>query len=299
MSSNDSTTPSFDPFTQPITLLNSENLPINITVSDITDLLYDAASFSDVYAAQIGASLILLIVLLLLTRPEKRKAPVFILNTISLLINIIRNILFTLYFTSPFLDVYAYFGQDYSRVPASAYGTQIGAIILTFLLLILVEASLCLQVKIVLITLRKLYQRLILGFSLLIASIAITFRLAYSIQNIKFIVNTMPEDGLVWMGKSNNITTAMSICWFCAVFVGKLGMSVRERRRLGVGQWGPTQIIFVMGCQTLVVPGMFIFPLFFLLLVIYFPFPPLCYTIHQVRPMLLPRKILTLRLFPF
>ena len=72
----------------------------------------------------------------------------------------------------------------------------------------------------------------------------------------------MPEDGLVWMGKANNITTAMSICWFCAVFVGKLGMSIRERRRLGVGQWGPTQIIFVMGCQTLVVPGMFQFSFF-------------------------------------
>lgn len=254
MSTNDSSPP-FDPFTQSITIINSENQPINVTIPDINDLFNYSVQISINYAAQLGASLVLLIVLLLLTRPEKRKAPVFILNGISLLINIIRVLLFALYFTSPFVNIYSYFALDYSRVPASAFGTQVGAVVLTLILLALVEASLCLQVRVVLTTLREFYRRIIFGFSVLIASLAITFRLAYCIENSKYIVNLQPEDDLEWMGQANNICTTISICWFCVVFCTKLGMSIRERKRLGVGQWGPTQIIFIMGCQTLVIPG--------------------------------------------
>lgn len=254
MSINDTVFP-LDPFTQSLSIIDRDGQAINITIPDINDLLNYSVQISINYAAQFGASLVLLLVLLLLTRPEKRKAPVFVLNGISLVVNLIRILLFVLYFTSPFVDIYAYFALDYSRVPASAYGTQVGAAVLTLILLALVEASLCLQVRVVLITLRSTYRRIIFSFSVVVASLAITFRLAYCIENAKYIVSLQPLDDLQWMGQANNICTTVSICWFCLVFCTKLGMSIRERKRLGVGQWGPTQIIFIMGCQTLVIPG--------------------------------------------
>ena len=269
MSANSSTLP-FDPFTQSLTLIDRQGRSVKITIPDINEFLNYSVEISINYAAQFGASLILLIVLLLLTRPEKRRAPVFVLNCISLVVNIVRILLFILYFTSPFVDIYASFGQDYSHVPSSAYGTQVAAAVLTLVLLAIVEASLCLQVSVVLVTLRRIYRRVILGFSVLVASLAITIRLAYCVENIKAILSLVPSGTLQWMAEANNICTTISICWFCVVFCAKLGMSIRQRRRLGVGQWGPTQIIFIMGCQTLLIPGKSIWTAFSLPLPIMF-----------------------------
>jgi pheromone alpha factor receptor len=49
----------------------------------------------------------------------------------------------------------------------------------------------------------------------------------------------------------------ISICVFSSVFCTKLGLAIRSRRSLGLKQFGAMQIIFIMGCQTLTIPGKF------------------------------------------
>lgn len=245
----------FDPFSQEFTLLLADSTPFHISVPELDEFILYNVQVCINYAAQLGGSLVILIVLLLLTKADKRKSPIVILNSICLALNIIRNVLQCLYFTGPFSETYAYFGQDYSRVPRSAYAISITATVLTFLLLVCVEISLMLQVRVVCVTLRHVYRQAIYAGSGLVALLAIGFRLALCVENSRYIVALTYLTRLNWLESASNITTSISICWFCAVFVTKLVLALNERRKLGLGHFGPMQIIFIMGCQTLVVPG--------------------------------------------
>lgn len=246
----------FDPFTQSFTLLLQNGTPFSLSIREVDEVVLYSVQICINYAAQLGASCILLIALLLLTKPDKRQSPVFILNSIALVLNVVRNVLQCLYFTGPFSKTYAHFGHDYSRVPRSAYATSIAATVLAVLLLIFIEVSLILQVQVVCVLLRKLYRQVIFVSSAIIALLAIGFRLALCIENSRSIISLEPPASLNWLESASNITTSISICWFCTIFVTKLGFALKERRKLGLERFGPMQIIFIMGCQTLTVPGM-------------------------------------------
>lgn len=246
---------SSDPFNQSITLRMAEGTPIQITLDDLDSFILYSVQICINYAAQLGASLVLLILLALLTKPDKRRAPIFVTNTLSLVINFIRNILMCLYFTGPFNEVYAYFAQDYSRVHRSDYATSVAATVLTLMLLACVEVSLLLQVRVVCVTLRKIYRQVIFAASVMVALVAVAVRFALCVENSIYIVTLNALTGLTRLESAANITTTVSICWFCTVFVIKLGIALQQRRKLGLGQFGPMQIIFIMGCQTLIIPG--------------------------------------------
>lgn len=246
----------FDPFTQSFTLLLKDRTPLSLSIKEVDDFVIYSIQICINYAAQLGASSILLLALFMLTKPDKRQSPVFILNSIALLLNVIRNVLQCLYFTGPFVQTYAHFGQDFSRVPRSAYATSIAATVLAVLLLICIEVSLILQVRVVSFLLTKVYRQAIFAISAVIALLAIGFRLALCVENSRLIISLKPPTSLNWLESASNITTSISICWFCAVFVTKLGIALHERRQLGLKRLGPMKIIFIMGCQTMTIPGM-------------------------------------------
>lgn len=245
----------FDPFTQSFTLLLADGTPFSLSLSDVDDFVLYHVQISINFAAQLGASCILLLALLVLTKPDKRRSPVFILNALALILNVIRNVLQCLYYTGHFSEVYAYFGQDYSRVPTSEYATSIAASVFALLVLICIEASLILQIRVVCFLVAKSYRQAIFTLSAIIALLAIGFRLALCVQNSRFILTLKPPTSLQWLESASDITRSISICWFCAVFITKLGFALHERRQLGIKRFGPMQIIFIMGCQTMIVPG--------------------------------------------
>lgn len=245
----------FDPFTQTFTLLLADSTPFNVSMPDLDDFMLYSVQICINYAAQLGASLVLFIVLLLLTKPGKRSSPIFLINLLSLALNVIRNVLFCLYFTGPFSEVYAYFGEDYSRVSRSDYAQSITATMISFLLLVCVEVSLILQVRVVCVTIKKMYKLAIFMISNFIALMAIGTHLAFSIGVSRSTISLTPPSYLDKLESASNITTTISICWFCTVFVTKLGFALNERRKLGLDRFGPMQVIFIMGCQTLIIPG--------------------------------------------
>jgi len=247
--------PAFDPFSQIFTLLLSDGTPFNVSIPDLDDFIQYNVQICINYSAQLGASVALLVVLLLLTKSEKRRAPIFILNSLSLALNTIRNVLQCLYFTGPFSETYAYLAQDYSRVPHSPYATSIAGNVLTLMLLICLELSLVLQTQVVCVTLREIHRHCILGCSISIALLAVGFRFALVVENSKYILAAQNFSSFEWLGSATNITASTSICFFCVIFVAKLGLALNARRKLGLRQFGPMQIIFIMGCQTLVIPG--------------------------------------------
>ncbi|KAL9124036.1 MAG: hypothetical protein Q9175_008269 [Cornicularia normoerica] len=245
----------FDPYGQSFTLQASDGTPFKISISDLDYFVYYNNQICINYGAQTGASIILLVVLLLLTKPDKRASSIFIVNVSSLALNIIRNVLQCLYFTGPFTETYAVFSGDTSRVHTGDYATSVTATVFTLLVLVCVEISLCLQTHVVCVTLRQLYRRTIFAASVVIALLAVTFRLVLCIENSIDIVQAKVQGPLHQLASATTITETISICWFSAVFVTKLAFALNERRKLGLVRFGPMQIIFIMGCQTLIIPG--------------------------------------------
>lgn len=244
-----------DPFHQSFTLLLADGTPFNVSTTDLEAFNLYNVRISINYGSQIGASLLLLLVMVLLTQPEKRRSPIFILNVLSLTFNFIRSLLQSLYFTSGFSVPYAYFSGDFSRVPSSDYATSVAAGIFTLLLLITIEISLVLQVSVVCATMKAVFRQAVIAGSALVAMVAIGFRAALVGINSRSIVRAESFIPWKWLASATNITTTISICLFCALFVVKLGVAMRERKKLRLRQFGPMRILFIMGCQTMFIPG--------------------------------------------
>ncbi|GKZ28216.1 hypothetical protein AbraIFM66950_000028 [Aspergillus brasiliensis] len=247
----------FDPFTQNVTFHTADGTPFEVNVQDIDTLLQYCIQICTNYGAQLGASIVLFVILLLLTRPEKRSSSVFILNCTALLSNVARLFCQILYFTSDFVRVYAYFSGDFSRVPTSAYANSVIAVVFYTILVICIEASLVLQVQVICANLGRVYRQILLTLSIVVALIPVGFRMAMMVENAITIMAAESSLPLIWLQSAENITATISICFFCAIFVAKLGFAIRQRRRLGVRDFGPMKVIFVMGCQTLVIPAIF------------------------------------------
>src|SRR3954471_24532294 len=103
---------SFDPLHQTLTLLTATGEPISITIDDIFYYATWGAKACINYGSQLGASGILLLVLLLLANGEKRRSLIFLLNAFGLVINIIKLGLLTDYYLSSWNNPYAFFSYD-------------------------------------------------------------------------------------------------------------------------------------------------------------------------------------------
>lgn len=245
----------FDPFNQSFTLLDLKKGSHQFGIPELDELIIYQVQSGIVFAAQLGGTLVLLITLLLLAKPGKRRSPIFILNAISLSINFILTLLHCLYFTGAFTNIAAILLQDYSRVPRSEYAKSITTTNLSFLLLLCAEISLILQVRVVCVNIRRNQRQVLVVVSVLVVLIALGFRLTLSIENSIYILNAAYLTDLDWLQSVSNITTSISVCWFCSIFVGKLAFALRERRKLGLRNFGPMQVIFIMGIQSFIVPG--------------------------------------------
>jgi len=248
----------FDPFTQNFTLLMADGQTIfQVSIPDLDQFVLYNSQVCINYASQIGASIIMLVVVLLTTREAKRRSPIFMLNVTSLVLSFIRSLLQTLYWVGPFTESYAYFSGDYDMVPRSAYATSVAALVMTLLFLMTVELSLILQTNVVCCTLRERYRWLVMALSCAVSLLAIGFRFAVTVLNSEAILNTESTYFLYSIASGALIMETISIWFFCAIFVAKLAITLYQRKKLGLKQWGPMQIICIMGGCTMIIPSIF------------------------------------------
>ncbi|KAJ5950153.1 Fungal pheromone mating factor STE2 GPCR [Penicillium vulpinum] len=247
----------FDPFTQNLTfhLPNGGDLQVSVKALDIF-VMYNVRVCIN-YGCQFGASFTLLLILLLLTQSDKRRSAVFIMNGLALFFNSGRLLFQVIHFSTGFEQVYPFVSGDYSTVPWTAYAVSIVAVVLTTLVIVCIEVSLVIQVHVVCSTLSRRYRHPILVLSILVALVPIGFRSAWMVVNCSAIVSLVYLEKMWWIESATNICVTISICFFCVIFVTKLGFAIKQRRRLRVREFGPMKVIFVMGCQTMVVPAIF------------------------------------------
>lgn len=246
-----------DPLLQVFTANLTNGNPFVFSLAELDEWYLDALYCSILYASQLGASLLLLIVLVLLTKAEKRTNVLFLLNSMALVFNFLRLVLACCYFTGPFNEVYRFFAYDFSNLPSYAYGVSIASEIFTVLLHLVITISLLVQIQVVCINLRKKYRLAVLILSGMIGGAAVAMRSYLAALNIQGILNpsmTVTVD-LETISMRTDYLTTTTIFWFSAMFVAKLGYALYQRKRLGLRRWSSMQVIFVMGCQTMIIPG--------------------------------------------
>ncbi|KAI4727362.1 hypothetical protein E4T49_04935 [Aureobasidium sp. EXF-10728] len=224
----------------------------------VDTLIVDAVVHGIIPGVQFGASLILFLVLVLLSKHDKRRSPVFIFNTAALFFNMIYALMQCCIVTSSWWDIYPVLVGDYGVVtPAAQHLTTAVAVFVT-LVALCIEVSLVLQVHVVSITLRTWQKLSILAVSSFVAVVAMGFRIAQSVVSVR--CNNKADafcSSTTWLAKAKDISLTLSICFFSAIFCARLGWSLRERRKLGMKQFGSMQIIFIGGFQTMVIPAIF------------------------------------------
>ncbi|KAJ6114430.1 hypothetical protein N7486_000208 [Penicillium sp. IBT 16267x] len=248
---------SFDPEQQILIFHSRDGQAFNVSLPAIEEFVqYNIKACID-YGTQLGATAVLFVILILLTRRDKRRSAIFILNGLALLFNFLRLLFQCIHFTTGFERIYPYFSLDYSGIETPAYAISIVATIFESLVVVCFESSLVFQVHVVCATLRRRYRRVLFVASILMALAAIGFRMGFMVMNCIEIITLTSFNAINWLESATTIVITISICFFCTVFVTKLGFAIRQRTRLGIREFGPMKAIFVCGCQTLMVPTIF------------------------------------------
>jgi len=245
---------SFDPYSQNLTgLMADGTTSLIINMQDLDYYLFYNAKVCINYGAQLGASIVMFVVVLATTRENKRRSPLFFLNLLSLALSALRSLLQVLYYTDQWTEVYANFADDYSSITQSEHATSVASVVIIALFVLSIELSLLMQTQVVCITLAKKRRLAVMVISYVVASLAIIFRTILMIGNAICIMKNESFDW-TWALDGALITETVSVWYFCLVFIIKLGITIVKRKKMGLKQFGPMQIICIMGGCTMVIP---------------------------------------------
>lgn len=245
--------PDFNPHNQMMKIYYPDGTWVDLALSDFNQASHGAIRLVTVFAAQIGACMILLILVALLTKPERRKTLLFWVNLLALSLVIVRSFLQIFYFLSPWYDAYNYMAWDWTDVPMKDRVASVAASCVALALEATVEVSLLLQIQVV-FTSNPLARKFVTLGTGALGAVAVAFFAVATVHNAQWVLRAeTPGDD--WAYKVAKATFAVSICVFSIIFVLKLGLAIRQRKLLGLHRFDAVQVIFVGGCQTMTLPG--------------------------------------------
>jgi pheromone alpha factor receptor len=248
--------PPEDAFNQPFTLLLPDGTPFNTTMEDLAYFHSYTIKLAINRGVMIGACIIMLIALLVLTKRDKRRSPIFLLNMVALLLTAIRQLLVTVYLTGPFQHPYAVVAMDFDRVTGIDYSNSIAVPVLTTITLGIILVSLLMQVNVVAATMQPSHRIILLCICSTFALAAIGFQFAFMVVNCRNIIALAPYNDTTERLQQETYGSMVATLLICTlIFTVKLGLAIQKRRKLGLRRFGPMQVIFIMGVQTLIVPS--------------------------------------------
>lgn len=228
-----------------------------VSFQDINSYEWGVIAQSSTFGFTVGFTSMLMIVLLILTERKKALRPIFIFNFASLFLICFREILFLAQngtgYTYGIGEVFLGAQYHYSKTGADVL--NILGYIINMVLYPCFLISLVLQVRVVFAAepRTQMLITVILGLGALTIEVFwITFN-AYvmkfilsdpiGLQTIKpFIYNTVQIGVIIFVG----------IC--CLLFLFKLFVTIRRRRKMGFQRFGPLHILFIMFSQCLILP---------------------------------------------
>lgn len=252
---------SYDPYHQMLIITMPDGITKStVDISNIFKLQATSVNTGIIYGVQLGISVVLMLILALMTRPEKRRSIIFFLNLASLVLLLVRAVIMCVALHGPFYNFYNWVNSYYYDIDQSIR-LSVAAEVINFLVIAGLEFSLFFQVRIVCVTLRTRWRLLVTAVTTVMAMAVCSIRFVTMVVNADLgIVNVAAKTDEQWalitsLASASNICVMASIFFFSAIFNTKLGYAIYQRRSMGMKQFGPMQIIFVMGCQTMFIPG--------------------------------------------
>jgi pheromone alpha factor receptor len=241
---------------QSFNVTSLKGTPITISFPDIDNLSYLRTTTGIVAGFAIGFCAQLFVILVLLTPPDRRRKPIYVLNMTSLFLLVFSNICRATISSSTYQNagpqlLGAFF----------AYGktTWVPIVILSVLqpfLYASIMASLVLQIRVVFAA-EPATRRIVTVTGTLAALLEFGIATANSVYQI-ILQYSYPAIVRVpqWIYRTMRVYFVVFVAVCCAIFLYKLARTIYRRQRMGldVQRFGPFQIVFVMFCQCLIVP---------------------------------------------
>lgn len=248
----------FDPYTQTANFLAKDGeTPIEVPIPLIDKFNEESVSISINYGTQLGACVIMLLVLLIMTPSNKFRRPSTILHIIALAVCSIRMALLASFFPSPFNEFYNYWAGDYSSVDDYHYHISITANAFSLLLVVAIELALMNQAW----TMVNLWPS-VSKYALVIVSAGVTlltisWRLAYTVVLSQAVYAAESARPIRWIAQWAIITNAVSICWFCLLFNVKLVLHLVSNRSLlpSCQSLTPMDVLVMTNGLLMIIPG--------------------------------------------
>lgn len=187
------------------------------------------------YGVEIGASIVMLGVILVMTPNTKFWRFHTFLNIAGLCNNIARVVMLAIYFESSWVSFYALYSSDYQFVTNTDYATSIASTVFGIPQNIMMMAALILQAWAMVRFWPKAFKWCIFLVSVILVLLEIGFMLASQVfQIMTFYLTSWYGDKLIlktaWVRYTYLGLEVACICWFCFLFIAKLVTHLYKNR---------------------------------------------------------------------
>nr|CCI72007.1 pheromone receptor 2 [Neurospora hapsidophora] len=204
---------------------------LNVTTTDVDGLNGMMISIAINYATQIGATFIMLAIMLLMTPRRRFKRLPTIISLLALLLNLIRVVLLALFYPSHWTDFYVLYSGDWQFVPASDMQISVAATVLSIPVTALLLSALMVQARSIMQLWTPIWRALVVLVSglLSLATVALSFvNCIFQAKNILYADPFPPR----WVRKLYLALTTGSISWFTFLFMIRLVMHMWTNRSI-------------------------------------------------------------------
>ena len=180
---------SFNPYGQTFVITAPDGVTaVPAYMKELLILQGIATSQGIIYGIQIGLTGLLFIILMLMTKQDKRRSAIFFLNSLALLFCLVRNILAVANLSSIFYNYYNWQLHYYplGSVLTTAQNLSAAAEVFNVLIVMAIYSSLLMQIYIVCCTVSRAIKLGILGICGAVALTAIGIRLFLAVFNVEY-----------------------------------------------------------------------------------------------------------------
>ncbi|KAK3949461.1 pheromone receptor 2 [Pseudoneurospora amorphoporcata] len=202
---------------------------LNITTTNIDMLNGMMISTAINYATQIGATFIMLAIMLLMTPRRRFKRLPTIISLLALLLNLIRVVMLSLFYPSHWTDFYVLYSGDWEFVQHSDMIISVAATVLSIPVTALLLSALMVQAWSMMQLWTPLWRALVVFVSGLLSVATVILSFVNCIFQAKNIIHADPFPPR-WVRKLYLGLTTGSICWFTFLFMIRLVMHMWTHR---------------------------------------------------------------------
>lgn len=206
-----------------LTMPDGSQEPVPLSAVDLNQRYMIGTTIA--YSVELGASLVMLAVILAMTPKTKFWRASTFINVFALVNNIIRTLLLVLYFQSSWTRFYVLYSGDTSSVTTGDFRISVASVVVSIPQNLLMMAALMLQAWSMVQLWPNLYKLGILALSCVLSLLEVGFMLATQIYQIRSFYLYDPRTyltNLIWIRYAWLGLEVSSVCWFCFMFILKL-----------------------------------------------------------------------------